>query len=120
MGLPVSSVELTCEDVKDMNSPQAITVLPTGDGVISSTGASSTALALPGLVLHHLPLIQSMVEAVIHRLQEQEHGSDHTAVDSHDHHGRLQGLRLQEKGSPVEWQFCTLRASEHETITVCV
>lgn len=89
------------EDVDDANSPQAITVLPTGDGVISSTGAPSAALVLPGLVLHHLPLIQSMVEAVIHRLQEQEHGSDHTAVDSHDHHGWLQGLRLQEKGSPV-------------------
>lgn len=108
------------EDEEDMNSPQAITVLPTGDGVISSAGAPSAALALPGLVLHHLPLIQSMVEAVIHRLQEQEHGSDHTAVDSHDHHGWLQGLRLQEKGSPVEWQFCRLGASEHETRTVCV
>lgn len=103
-----------------MNSPQAITVLPTGDGVISSTGAPSAALALPGLVLHHLPLIQSMVEAVIHRLQEQEHGSDHAAVDSHDHHGWLQGLRSQEKGSPMEWQFRTPRASEHETITVYV
>lgn len=95
VGPPLSSVftdQLKREDVGDVNSPQAVAVLSTGDGVIRSASAAPAALALPGLVLHHLPLIQGMVEAVIHRLQEQEHGSDHAAVDSHDHHGRLQGL----------------------------
>lgn len=81
-----------------MNLPRAIAVLPTGDAaIISPVSATSAALTLLGLVLHHFPLIQGMVEAVIHHLQQQEHGSNHTTVDSHYHHGWLQGLRLEKK-----------------------
>lgn len=81
-----------------MNLPRAIAVLPTGDtAIISPLGATSAALTLLGLVLHHLPLIQGMVEAVIHRLQQQEHGSNYTTVDSHYHHGWLQGLEIEKE-----------------------
>lgn len=80
--------------VWDVNSPRAIAVLPTGDAaVIGPVRAASAALTLLGPVLHHFPLVQGMVEAVVHRLQQQEQGSNDTTVDSHDHHGRLQGLQ---------------------------
>ncbi len=83
----------------DLNLPRAIAVLPTGHtAIISPLCATSAALTLLGLVLHHLPLIQGMVEAEIHRLQQQEHGSNHTTVDSHYHHGWLQGLGLEKEG----------------------
>lgn len=72
----------------NVNLPWAIAVLPSGHASINSPlCATSAPLILLSLMLHHLPLIQGIVEAVIHRLQQQEHGSNHTTVDSHYHHG---------------------------------
>lgn len=84
--------------VKDANSPRAVAVLPTGDtAIIGPLSAASAALRLLGLVLHHLPLIQGVVESVVHRLQQQEHGSDHTTVDPHNYHGWWQSLGSEKR-----------------------
>lgn len=96
----VSRYQIHRWTVWDVNLPRAVAVLSTGDtAIISPLGATSAALTLLGLELHHLTLIQGMVEAEIHCLEQQEHGSNYTTVDSHYHHGWLQGLGLEKSRS---------------------
>lgn len=101
-----------------MDSPRAIAVLSAGDSpVVGPLRASSAALGFLGLVLHHLPLVQGMVEAEVHRLQQQEHGGDDSAVDSHDRHGWFQGLAFR-KEAGVSLEYLILQKELDCTLSV--
>lgn len=80
-------------------SPGAVAILlPGGAALLDALGAvRTTPLGPVGTALHHLPLVQRVVQPVVDGLQQQEDGSDHPAVDAHDHHGGRQGLERMKK-----------------------
>ena len=67
-------------------SPRPVAVLLPGGAVCGGPlGAGPASWGLLGPPLHHLALVQRVVQAVVDGLQQQEGGADDAAVDAHDH-----------------------------------
>ena len=86
-----------CPPVCVRPSPRPVAVFLPGVAVGGGPLAAGPAPRGPlAPSLHHLALVQGVVQPVVDRLQQQEGGADDAAVDPHDHPGGRQGLWGQE------------------------